>query len=127
MTYLDTRDLLTELDELEERETWCTGEGEPDEPSPAHNPLDDDEQERLDALRTLRDEVGVRAMRDGETMIPEDEFEEYAQVLADDIGAINAEAHWPLTCIDWEQAARELSYDYLFVYFAGTNYYVRAS
>ena len=33
---------------------------------------------------------------------------DYAQTLADDIGAINPELAWPHTCIDWEDAWREL-------------------
>jgi antirestriction protein len=37
--------------------------------------------------------------------------EEFAQQLAEDIGAIQ-EQDWPYTCIDWEQAAREIMYDY---------------
>ena len=38
--------------------------------------------------------------------------EEFAQQLADDLGAIPDDVAWPLTCIDWEQATRELMYDY---------------
>jgi hypothetical protein len=33
---------------------------------------------------------------------------------------------WPLTCIDWERAARELAYDYSSVSFDGTDYYIRS-
>lgn len=33
---------------------------------------------------------------------------DYAQTLADDIGAINRELAWPHTCIDWLAAWREL-------------------
>jgi len=33
---------------------------------------------------------------------------DYAQTLADDIGAINRELAWPHTCIDWAEAWREL-------------------
>jgi len=33
---------------------------------------------------------------------------DYAQTLADDIGAINRELVWPHTCIDWADAWREL-------------------
>ncbi|PVU81323.1 hypothetical protein DDP54_15595 (plasmid) [Cellulomonas sp. WB94] len=41
--------------------------------------------------------------------------EEYAQDLAESIGAISSDATWPCTCIDWEQAARELFTDYVSV------------
>jgi len=40
-------------------------------------------------------------------------FEEYAEEFAEECGLINADAQWPHTCIDWEHAARELSYDYV--------------
>lgn len=38
--------------------------------------------------------------------------EDFAQNLAEDIGAIDPKASWPNNCIDWEYAARELMYDY---------------
>lgn len=38
--------------------------------------------------------------------------EEFAQNLAEEIGAINKDATWPNNCIDWEFAAKELMYDY---------------
>ena len=34
--------------------------------------------------------------------------EDFAQELADDLGVIPSEYSWPTSCIDWEQAAREL-------------------
>ena len=60
------------------------------------------------------------------TMIPEYDFSEYAQELAEDIGAIDPEAKWPVYCIDWERAARELKMDYASVRVKGTTYYFRA-
>lgn len=38
--------------------------------------------------------------------------EDFAQNLAEEIGAVNENATWPNDCIDWEHAARELMYDY---------------
>lgn len=38
--------------------------------------------------------------------------EDFARNMAEEVGAINSEAHWPHNCIDWEQAARELMQDY---------------
>jgi antirestriction protein len=32
----------------------------------------------------------------------------FAQELADDIGAVDTDIGWPNSCIDWDQAAREL-------------------
>lgn len=37
---------------------------------------------------------------------------EFAQDMADNIGAIDKNASWPNTCIDWEKAASELMWDY---------------
>jgi hypothetical protein len=60
------------------------------------------------------------------TMIPEYGFAEYAQELAEDIDAISSDAKWPVYCIDWERAARELKMDYASVSVNGTAYYFRA-
>jgi len=49
--------------------------------------------------------------------------EDFAQQLAEDIGAIQADMQWPYTCIDWEHAANELMYDY----FESNGYYFRNS
>ena len=37
--------------------------------------------------------------------------EDYASQLAEDLGLTDDKATWPQTCIDWEAAWRELSYD----------------
>ncbi len=59
------------------------------------------------------------------TLIRESHFTEYAQELADDIGAMTTGDKWPYTCIDWEQAARELKMDYSTVEYDGTTYFYR--
>lgn len=41
-----------------------------------------------------------------------DTLEEFAEQFALDTGALDDSAAWPHNCIDWEYAARELSYDY---------------
>lgn len=51
--------------------------------------------------------------------------EDFAQQLAEDIGAIDENASWPYTCIDWERAARELMFDYFSVDRDGKTYYFR--
>jgi len=38
--------------------------------------------------------------------------EDFAQDMAEQLGAIDKNASWPQTCIDWEHAASELMYDY---------------
>jgi hypothetical protein len=59
------------------------------------------------------------------TLIKDSYFETYAQELADEIGVVDPAASWPLTCIDWEQAARELQMDYTSVEFDGNTYWTR--
>lgn len=59
------------------------------------------------------------------TLIRDSYFTEYAQELAEDIGAISSEHSWPLNCIDWKQAADELLVDYAAVMFDGIEYYYR--
>lgn len=83
--------------------------------------------EEYNALREL-DREGEQNSEDweyGATLIHERYFKEYAQELADDIGAIPCDAPWPLNCIDWDQAARELKMDYTTVEFGDQTYYVR--
>lgn len=59
------------------------------------------------------------------TLIRESHFRDYAQELAEDIGAVNAQATWPNNCINWDQAARELQMDYSCISFNGATYYYR--
>ena len=61
----------------------------------------------------------------GVAVIRDSYFAEYAQVLADDIGAIPDNVGWPLTCIDWQQAARELQMDYTPIEWVGLTFWVR--
>jgi len=104
---LDSRDVQEYLDELEDD--------------------DDRDEEEYKALKEF-----VKEARDycedwehGETLIRESHFTEYAQDLADDIGAISRDLKWPYTCIDWERAAKELKYDYTSADFDGVTYYFR--
>jgi antirestriction protein len=48
--------------------------------------------------------------------------EDFAQSLAEDVGCIDQNVNWPYTCIDWEQAAREVMMDYR----ESDGYYFRA-
>ena len=59
------------------------------------------------------------------TLIRDSYFRDYAAELADDIGAIPRDAQWPMNCIDWDQAARELRYDYSGVDIDGATYWTR--
>jgi len=47
--------------------------------------------------------------------------EDFAENLAEDLGELPKENHWPHYCIDWEFAAREIMMDYI----EEDNYYFR--
>ena len=136
MKTIDTRDLYTRLCELETlrddaaEARQAIHDSDMDEKQPALDAASaafgPDEQTELDELETLRDEIGEITFRHGEAMIPTSGFEAYAQELAEDIGAVDRNAAWPLTCIDWTEAAKELEQDYTLVSYQGEDYFIRA-
>lgn len=109
---IDSRDVIERIEEL----TVPTDE------------LTADEAHELVALTDLAEqgqefddwEYGVALVRDSY-------FVRYAQELADEINDVGGDAgiKWPFTCIDWEQAARELQHDYTPVTFDGVTYWTR--
>ena len=116
---LDSRDIEERIETLEAlREAAADG---------SMDPMEETEIEELAALHALRDEAAGYSedWKYGSTLIRDSYFKTYAQELADDIGVIDSSAAWPLTCIDWEQAARELQHDYTSVDFDGVTYWVR--
>jgi len=147
---IDSRDVIARIEELEgEREAlqleiddaevqWLKTEAGTDE---AHAVVDrrqaayvaldawtaSDDADELRILKALADEASGYAADwpHGETLIRDSCFKAYAMELADDIGAIDNNASWPLTCIDWDQAARELQMDYSAVDFDGVTYWIR--
>ena len=144
MNIIDTRDLQTRLDELEALRDAVT-EAETNlqnHVAPAGGEDDTEKEELEEALESAQDEFGedeqrelkelenistsISDFRHGETLIDKDDFEEYAQELAEDIGAIDRNASWPLNHIDWTAAASALADDYTEVSYQGTDYYVRA-
>jgi antirestriction protein len=94
------------------------------------NERNESEQDRLLHLRGLAEQIGADDLLwYGEniesTLIRADTFESYAQELAEDIVAVPEDNAWPLYCIDWERAARELAHDYSMVSFNGHDWYIR--
>lgn len=120
---IDSRDIIERIAELD-----FIAEFDAD-PLFAPQVPDEGEREEWDELRKLADECRDYSedFEYGATLIRDSYFQEYAQELAEDIGAINTDAThgWPFNCIDWEQAARELRMDYSSVEFSGVNYWVR--
>ena len=107
--YINSRDIIKRISELED--------------SISDNPNSDDAME-LAALMQLQEQCDVSEWYSGTTLIRDDAFADYAQNLAESIGAVNLNADWPLNCIDWEMAAEELQSDYSAVEFDGVTYWV---
>lgn len=115
---IDVRDIIARVEELED--------------SRDDESADPDELQELETLSGFLDDIkgyGGDEQWRGDwypvALIRDSYFTEYAQELADDIGAIDRNARWPLTCIDWNQAARELQIDYSSAEFCGVTYWFR--
>lgn len=114
----DSRQLFDRLDELEQS-------GIEDEDGKFLFE-DEDATNEHGRIKAILEEIGdYDEMPYGVTFIRDDYFEDYAQELADDIGAINADAAWPTNYIDWEAAANALKDDYSLVEIEGTEYWYR--
>jgi hypothetical protein len=108
---IDSRDVIARINYLESDE----------------DSLDEEEREELAALRALAEEAsGSPDWQYGETLIRDSYFTEYAQELAEDIGAINKDAGWPNSYIDWDAAADALKMDYSSAEFDGVTYWIRS-
>lgn len=124
--YIDSRDVITRIKQLSAIR----------QPGPVpYGVLEDEDyltdQDSLFAELSLLEKLegdcaGVPDWEYGATLIRDYDFEDYARELADDIGAIDSEAGWPLSYIDWPAAARALQIDYIDVDFDGVTYWVRA-
>jgi hypothetical protein len=117
MYTIDLRVLAKELSDLNDQ----SNDGE--------TPLADEDNERREMLLELERDLGgdLQVAADNEPMmIAESDFVEYAQELAEDIGAIDRNAKWPLHHIDWAAAAEDLKQDYQEVEFDGDTYLVRS-
>jgi hypothetical protein len=114
---IDTRDIIERLNDLQGQDSEDDGSG-----------LDSDERDELDTLERLVDEYGDSfedRWSDGVTLISDSYFEDYAEQVADDIGAIDRNAGWPLMYIDWTAAAEALQQDYTSITIEGTEYWGR--
>lgn len=106
-----TRDIIDRIESLQDRDD-----------------LDESETQELADLESFANEYasGISDWEYGESLIRDDHFVTYAQELADDIGAIDLNAHWPLSYIDWDAAADALKQDYTEVELRGITYWTRA-
>lgn len=120
---IDVRDVIEAYEELEDQSHDDDGN---------QLTLDDDDAAQFAALGELLSELkgyGGDEQWRGDwypiTLIRDTYFQEHAQELAEDIGAIPDDISWPCTCIDWERAARELQMDYTSVDYQGVIYWYR--
>lgn len=150
---IDSRDVVARIEELEaEREALADAANEAEDALEDYDATEDAEGEReplasaweaaeealrewdkseaageLTTLRHLADQAeGCADWRYGETLIRDSYFKTYAMQLAEDVGAINGTEQWPLDCIDWDKAARQLQMDYTAVEFDGITYWIRS-
>ena len=117
MEYIDSRDILERIEELEDLLEDALAEEE----------LEEWELHELECLRTIEAEWGdPRSFRDGITLINEGFWVEYVRELAWDLGLVNDKDYqWPYNHINWDEAAEELLIDYQEVDFDGVTYYAR--
>jgi hypothetical protein len=117
MDYLYLSDLAEELSTLE-------GDG-------ANVALCEEDAARLEVLRDLQRQLFTDSLAEyaenEATMIPEEEFEDYAQEFAYDVGFASRADENPLhSFIDWAGWAESLKTDYSEVTFGGATYLIRA-
>ena len=80
--------------------------------------LDDDERaELLEELTGLKEFTTYATSysggwNSGATLIADDYFVDYAKEYAENVGAIEEEARWPATHVDWDAAADDLRTDF---------------
>ena len=131
---IDVRDIISRVEELrEERDDLQTAlDGGSQEDVNALAEWETDNAEELAELESLLDDLngmGGDEQWEGDwypvTLIRDSYFQDYAQELAEECCMIDTNAKWPMTCIDWEQAARELQYDYSSVEVNGVTYWTR--
>lgn len=121
---IDVRDIIARVEELEPIAITVAGESD--------DPLTEDETQEYTALSALLADLagnGGDEQWRGDwypvTLIRDSYFKEYAQELAEEIGAIQANAQWPCRCIDWDKAAWELRMDYTSAEYDGVTYWYR--
>ena len=135
---LDSRDIIERFEELKELYERYVELEEMDDDE--RDEFEDDELEELEgdfAAGDLEEYQNLKAFvkeaedycsdwQYGETFIRDSYFTEYAQQLAEDIGAVSNDAQWPCYHIDWEAAADALKIDYTSYDVAGTTYWARS-
>lgn len=126
---IDVRNIIERIEELREaRDEYDEHHNTPG----AWAQIDDGEPQELAELESLMADLkgyGGDEQWEGAwypiTLVRDSYFEDFAQEEAESCGLIDANAKWPYTCIDWEQAARELRMDYSSVEYGDITYWYR--
>lgn len=119
---IDTRDIIARIEELaDELTTYSATEHA--------NPELVEEHATLCAIMQELKGNGGDEQWEGDwypvTLIRDSYFRAYAQDLAEDCGLIDHTAGWPMNCIDWDKATRELQYDHTSTEIDGVTYWYR--
>ncbi len=114
---IDSRDVIARIEALKSERDAAESQ------SVWENSGEASELEALEALASKAE--GSPDWNYGVTLIRDSYFRDYAEQLADDIGAIDRNANWPVNCIDWDEAAGQLKVDYFQVDFGGVTYWIR--
>ena len=92
---------------------------------------DEGDREIMEDIEDFMAEIGVTDLdsfkmiaRDDPGLISDYGFEEYAQDMAESIGAIDGDAGWPLYHIDWAAAAASLQMDFMSVEYGGQTWWM---
>ena len=134
MDIIDTRDIVSRLEELQEWLDTYQKDVEaaetPEEKEQAQEALDDfcaDYEEELKQLKALHNEWKdqIPDWEHGEALIHEDFFTEYCEEMCKDIGYVSSDVPWFIV-IDWEKTAEHIKIDYTEIDFDGQTYYIRA-
>ena len=122
---IDVRDIIERVEELD---SLRGNEEGTDEGWQGNNAEWDELADLNILLASLRGNGGDEKWR-GDwypvTLIRDSYFTDYAQELAVGCGDYPKTVRWPYTCIDWEQAAQELQYDYTSTEIGGVTYWYR--
>jgi hypothetical protein len=124
---IDSREVIERIRLIEEYLGNLEGEEDLEENEKIRLAAKQGAEEELGILKKLEAECeGSSDWEYGEALIRDSYFENYAREFAEDIGCISGNEKWPLNCIDWSKAARELQYDYTQVSFDEVDYWIRS-
>lgn len=127
--FIDSRDIIEREEYLREWANDFCEEVDPLTAEFSYEDFADEYPEKFAEMRALQDLIGQAEgygdWQYGATLIRDSYFVEYAQELAEDIGAVNPSAGWPNNRIDWEAAADDLKMDYVSLDFDGVTYWMR--